>query len=233
VVGTLSTFDSLLRFRQLTEKICDLAEVRLDLVGTATDWSRECNSIQASGTPVLLTLRSASEGGKSTLTDDQRGEILQKALPAVSAIDIELKSSLAEGSLVREAKRLKKPVVLSYHDFEKTASAKDLSETIAEAQKRGSVVKISTVIQSPPDVKTLESLLQKKWDVPLCVIGMGPLGSSTRVTFACAGSCLTYGYVDAPVAPGQLSARSLIEQLRRMLPAFDDDFIQRGGVRTG
>jgi len=131
------------------------------------------------------------------------------------------------------ARRLKKPIVLSYHNFEKTASVEELSNIVSQAQKRGSVVKISTFIHSPSDVKTLEALLQKKWDIPLCVIGMGPLGSSTRITLACAGSCLTYGYIDAPVAPGQLSARTLVEQLRRMIPAFDDDFIQRGGVRTG
>src|SRR6266850_1283047 len=151
VVGTLSTFDSLGRFSRLKEKICDLAEVRLDLVGTTADWARECKLMQASGTPVLLTLRSASEGGKSTLTDDQRSNILQTALPVVAAIDIEFKSDLADGTLAKEARRLKKPIVLSYHNFERTASVEELSNIVSQAQKRGSVVKISTFIHSPSD----------------------------------------------------------------------------------
>ena len=77
------------------------------------------------------------------------------------------------------------------------------------------------------DIKTLEQLLAKKWEVPLCVIGMGPLGTSTRVSFACSGSCLTYGYVDTPSAPGQLSAQELVAQLRKLFPAFDEDFKNR------
>ena len=42
---------------------------------------------------------------------------------------------------------------------------------------------------------------------------MGPLGPQTRIDFPKLGSCLTYGYLDAPVAPGQVSARELMRQL--------------------
>jgi 3-dehydroquinate dehydratase len=43
---------------------------------------------------------------------------------------------------------------------------------------------------------------------------MGKLGPQTRVLFPKLGSCLTYGYLDVPVAPGQISARELTLQLR-------------------
>jgi len=42
---------------------------------------------------------------------------------------------------------------------------------------------------------------------------MGPLGPQTRIEFPKLGSCLTYGYLDQPVAPGQVPARELMRQL--------------------
>src|SRR5256885_16240390 len=96
VVGTLSTFDSLASFATLPDKPCDIAELRLDNVGTNTDWLKQCKSIEATGTPVILTLRSAAEGGKSRLSDNERKVIYESALPVVSAIDVELQSGLPE-----------------------------------------------------------------------------------------------------------------------------------------
>src|SRR5439155_2662421 len=226
IVGTLSSFDSLTRFTKLAEKPYDVAEVRLDVVGTGNDWLSECKLIEASGTPVIVTLRIVSEGGKSQLGNDQRKAIFKSALPVVSAIDVELKSGLAD-SLYADAKAQGKAVMVSFHDFDKTPSLDELSEIASQAGKRASVVKISTFINSASDLKTLQSLLQKDWDVPMCVIGMGPLGTSTRVSFPCVGSCLTYGYLDVPAAPGQLPARTLVEELRKTLPTFNEDFSAR------
>ena len=42
---------------------------------------------------------------------------------------------------------------------------------------------------------------------------MGLLGPQTRVDFPKLGSCLTYGYLDTPVATGQVSARELMRQI--------------------
>jgi len=226
IVGTLSSFDSLNRVTNLAEHACDIVEVRLDLVGISGDWPTKCKSIEVSGTPVILTLRAASEGGKSDLGSNERKAILETALPVVSAIDVEFKSGLAD-SLYAKAKALGKAVVVSFHDFDKTPSLDELSEIASQAGKHASVVKISTFITSPSDLKTLESLLGENYPVPLCVIGMGALGTSTRISFPCAGSCLTYGYLDVAAAPGQLPALRLVEQLRKLLPAYNAEFITR------
>src|SRR6266446_1566880 len=114
VVGTLSSYDSLARFTSLTDKVCDIVEVRLDHVGTSNDWLNQSKSIEASRTPVVLTLRSASEGGKSHLEDSQRKAIFDTALPFLSAIDVEFKSGLAH-SLYTASKALGKAVIVSFH----------------------------------------------------------------------------------------------------------------------
>src|SRR5438093_11208338 len=94
VVGTLCSLDSVQKFAALRQKHCDIAEVRLDEVGTSGHWLHGCQAIEASGTPVILTLRAANEGGKSDLSDEQRVDILCGAVEYVSAIDVELQSSL-------------------------------------------------------------------------------------------------------------------------------------------
>jgi 3-dehydroquinate dehydratase len=42
---------------------------------------------------------------------------------------------------------------------------------------------------------------------------MGQAWSETRVEFATLGSCLTYGYLDKPTAPGQMSATELLRRV--------------------
>jgi len=69
------------------------------------------------------------------------------------------------------------------------------------------------MVKTEEDLAILRALLAEKRPTPLCVLGMGPLGPQTRIDFPRLGSCLTYGYLDTPVAPGQVSARELMRQL--------------------
>ena len=85
---------------------------------------------------------------------------------------------------------------------------------MAKAANFGTVIKIATFTKTEEDVAVLRSLFDENCSVPLCALGMGPLGPQTRIEFPKLGSCLTYGYLDAPVAPGQVSARELMQQLR-------------------
>jgi 3-dehydroquinate dehydratase I len=217
VVGTLASFDSLRRFAGTSERPCDIAEIRLDEIGIDTKWMPEAQRIEESGTPVILTLRSDMEGGKSNLSNDQRLAVLREALDHVSAIDVELKSGLAT-SLRPLMNKTGKSLIVSFHDFQGTPASPDLEAITRQAAENGSVAKVSTMTTTDSDIEVLKRLLSRDWGVPLCVIGMGPLGASTRTGFPRLGSCLTYGYIDAPVAPGQLSARALLDHLRPALP---------------
>ena len=227
VVGTLSTLQSVRDFPVLiNEKPCDVAEIRLDEIGTDGDWLSACRAIDAGGTPILFTLRSCTEGGKWAGDEDRTATIVETALPCVSAVDIEFKST-AFTKLCHLAKNHSKPVVASYHNFIKTPRYEDLANIVTEASAVASVVKISTMINDPKDVETLQRLLPGNWDLPLCVIGMGPKGTHTRTSFPSLGSCLTYGYLDVPSAPGQLSAYALVTHLRSVHSRYNEDFINR------
>lgn len=204
----------------------DLVEIRLDQMPQQEDWLARGRSIEARGLPVILTIRLDSEGGGWNGIDEERLELFEQALQHLSAVDVELRSPIAS-QVAMAAKRLGKICILSYHDFERTPPLSELRSIISEGQGVSSVVKISTMIKAKKDVETLQSLLAGSWKVPICIIGMGPLGTHTRVSFAALGSCLTYGYLDKPSAPGQLPASELVQQLRALLPKYDKDSLAR------
>ena len=205
VVTVLTSIEALTRFAALETKPSHLAEIRLDHVGHEKDWTPICSKINI---PAILTLRANYEGGKCSGTEEERLKILQTALPQVAAVDVELKSGLAE-----KLHKAGKPVIVSYHNFSATPTLDELRRITREAFANGDVAKISTMINRPADLGILEKLLEESWPGPLCVIGMGDLGVKTRTEFPKRGSCLTYGYFDKPAAPGQLSAATLMELL--------------------
>jgi 3-dehydroquinate dehydratase-1 len=208
VVGTLSTLAP-------KGKLCgDIVEVRLDKMARPSDWLQRCAALQSGGRPVLLTVRLRAEGGSWETDDAQRLDIYQQGLQELAAVDVEL-SSVISRPVAREAARLKKASVLSFHDFEKTPPLRELCQIVERAHQIGSIAKVSTMIRRASDVDVLRSLLRRRWDKPLCVIGMGRAWSQTRIEFATLGSCLTYGYLDKPTAPGQISAAELVRRLRR------------------
>jgi 3-dehydroquinate dehydratase-1 len=204
----LTSLESLARFAVLKTRPCHMAEIRLDHIGPQSDWVPQCRTIESSGTPVILTLRAAYEGGKWKGGEEERLKILEQTLPDVSAVDVELKSGLGP-----KLKGRRGQIIVSYHDFATTPKLEQLRDTTRAAFEQGDIAKISTLINSPDDVTVLETLLTEKWPGPLCVIGMGELGVKTRTEFPRRGSCLTYGYFESSAAPGQLPAATLMELL--------------------
>jgi 3-dehydroquinate dehydratase-1 len=207
VVGTLSSLDAPFQGG------CDIVEVRLDKTGRPTDWLQRCQAIEQKWVPVLLTIRLRMEGGDWESDDQSRLRVYEQGLAALSAVDVELRSVIC-GAVAKEAARLGKVCIVSYHDFQGTPPLTELESVADQAQRIGSIAKISTLIRNEADLNILRSLLEKKSEKPLCVIGMGESWRQTRVTFPTLGSCLTYGYLDQPTAPGQWPAAELMRQLQ-------------------
>jgi 3-dehydroquinate dehydratase-1 len=225
VVGTLSSLPENCPVTN-QEVPCDIVEVRLDEALPEGAWLDRCQRIEANGLPVLLTIRLKSEGGKWANADDERFDLFEPALNNLSAVDVEFSSPLL--SRVSDlAKRLGKTCIVSFHDFKQTPSLENLRSIVLDAQRSASIVKISTMVKTAQDETILRDLLLEKWDVPICVIGMGASGTHTRVTFSTLGSCMTYGYLDKPSAPGQLPASNLVDKLRSLLPKYNEDFVIR------
>ena len=215
IVGVVSQGDTLRRLATSTEQECDIIELRLDIIGSeAPGWLDDAKAIEARGLPVILTIRLAAEGGHWNEPDEARLALLEEGLRHLSAVDIELRSSLID-RVSAFARQQKRGLIVSHHDFEKTPPLDELKRIMTRAARYGTVVKLAVFSQSNTDIAVLRGLLHEKCPVPLCLLGMGPLGTQTRVEFPKLGSCLTYGYLDSPVAPGQVSARELTQLLRK------------------
>jgi 3-dehydroquinate dehydratase-1 len=214
VVGTVSQADTLARLAVGVQRVCDIVEVRLDLIGSDTPkWLEQAKAIEAQGFPVILTIRLKDEGGRWTQPDAARLPLFESGLEHLSAADVELSSSSLE-AISAAARRHERALIVSHHDFVRTPSAHELRQIVHKAADYGTVVKVATFTQTEADVALLRGLFVETCAASLCVLGMGPLGPQTRAEFPKLGSCLTYGFLDAPVAPGQVSAAELMVQLR-------------------
>ncbi len=202
IVGTLSSSV----VPPTARAICDIVELRLDLIG-------ESFSRIESELPLLLTIRSKTEGGQWTGSDTQRLTMYRQFIPHVAAVDVELNSPIA-AEVCQIAREADKASIVSFHDFNATPDLEVLQDIVNDGQQVGSIVKIVTLANEQSDVETLRALLGKRRG-PLCVMGMGQHAAKTRVEFPKLGSCLTYGYLDKPLAPGQTSAAELFSQLRK------------------
>lgn len=213
VVGTVTDRHFLQTFAShAPHSFCDAVELRVDLLGVHSNWLEEGRRIERIGIPAFATLRLGIEGGKWDHPDNDRIRFLKEAIDELSGIDVELQSRIAP-EICSYAHQHRKLCIVSHHDFHQTPPLSVLVDIIERAQGIGCVVKVSTMAASEDDLKTLASLLKMEWETPLCVIAMGPFGTESRVHFPKLGSCLTYGYLDTPAAPGQLSAHELKQRL--------------------
>ena len=215
VVGTIITEEFLSKWRDDPRKLpCDLVELRVDGYPAFSDWLPIGQQIQDYEIPVFATIRLAKEGGRWTSLDSDRWPLLEQALRQLAGIDVELESDLAEFA-AQLSGELKKVCVLSHHDFQKTPPLETMRQMLQHAHERGCIGKIAATINVPEDLASFRSLLHEKWPLPICLIGMGPLGRETRLTFPQEGSCFTYGYLDTAGAPGQYSAEELMRHFGR------------------
>jgi 3-dehydroquinate dehydratase-1 len=209
VVGVLCSLDA----PETVALPADIVEVRLDKTTRPPDWLARCRAIEARGKPVLLTIRLRREGGDWPEDDEARFALYEEGLAGVSAVDVELASAIAPRVATLAAK-MNRVCLLSHHDFARTPPLPELEKIIGSARDQRAVPKIATLLHNEADVAVLQTLLARNRAQPLCVIGMGDAWKETRVSFARLGSCLTYGYLDQPTAPGQWSAAELTKRLR-------------------
>lgn len=205
------------------ERVADIIEARLDLA-LDLDLQRfhpACMRLAETGTPVLATIRLVADGGRWT-DDSGRLPLYQAAMSggACAWVDIEVDSAIA-GDVVASARQAGCRVVVSHHDFTATAGADALDAIVARAQRLGAhIVKIATRVDTLEDHDTLLELLRRRRGQPISVIGMGAEGRSLRGYLPVVGSRLAYGFMDAAVAPGQLSATELVRRLTADCPAY-------------
>lgn len=191
-------------------------ELRADLLADPTQVRAALDAVRAAleavpGTcrPLLLTYRSATEGGKGAGHgqgyEDYLASLLQLR-PPVAAVDIEM-ACPASKALVAEAKAGGYDVVGSCHDFTATPNRAQIAEKLVQITAAGAdITKVAYMPRNAQDVAALRHAAHDFADAyphqPLIAISMGQLGAPSRTDLA---NCLTFATIadGAASAPGQ------------------------------
>lgn len=199
----------------------ELLEARVDLFrDRELEPVGECLARAARFAPLLLTIRSASEGGGWKGRDAERLELYRALLPLVDALDVELAASIRP-AVVQAARRAERLVVLSHHDFRRTPADGALERVVKRGLASGAdIVKIAAHVRDDGDGTRLAALLVRHAARPLVVIGMGEHGKKTRVFFPALGSRFTFASLDRGTAPGQLDLAETQRELRFFYPDY-------------
>jgi len=181
------------------------------------EWRADClpgaRKLPDSIFPWILTVRHPREGGMGNLADPERERLFLRLLPGAAFVDLELRSFRAMRRVLEVAKGVR--IIASFHDFQRTPGAAALRDLAGRAEDSGAdILKIATRATEPEDIVRLLELFSLS-SLPVAVMGMGPLGFSSRLLFAASGSVLNYGWLHRPNVPGQWPALELKSILAR------------------
>ncbi|AYD41157.1 type I 3-dehydroquinate dehydratase [Clostridium fermenticellae] len=212
-----------------------LKTVKLDIVEWRMDYYEDVENIEKvknilskiriklEDIPLLVTFRTAKEGGEREITPEYYSE-LNKAIVATKnadLIDIELFTVNFEviKDIVCEAHKNGVKVIMSNHDFGKTPSKDEIVSRLSKMQDLGAdIPKIAVMPSNPDDVIELLSAtneMRRDHDrTPVITMSMGGLGVISRVAGEVFGSALTFGSAKKASAPGQLQADELYKILK-------------------
>jgi 3-dehydroquinate dehydratase/shikimate dehydrogenase len=201
--------EGLVRIRELA----DCVELRLDLFEEPFDLEvllRERGSL-----PVVATLRSQAEGGRSRLSADERLAVLLRAAElGAEYVDLEWDAAAPEAQ--RVVRNAGAQVIISRHDFARMPPGL-ADEWWPQLEELGAdVVKVVGTCRDARDAWIVLHTLQQATR-PTIAIGMGEAGLSTRVLALRSEACLlTYAALEdgTGTAPGQISITDMREMYR-------------------
>jgi 3-dehydroquinate dehydratase I len=202
-------------------------EIRFDYV-TTNRFSEALAAVRPFRAKCIYTFRRASQGGKFDGSEIKRISCLRelaRQLPMM--IDVEYETLQESPEIGAFIKSLNIPMLLSWHDFRSTPSARELSELLVLMSSYSNNNKLVTMANSLEDTLRVLSLYEAvDKSVNLIAFCMGEIGLVSRVLCALQSNCpFTYAALDQPVAPGQFT----IEQMKKLYRMIPRDISHGGG----
>lgn len=217
LVASLDGDDLPYLLEQARSERADIVEIRLDLWGNFFRdemVEKMARFKERIGIPMLVTFR----GGHPF--PPWWEPVHWRALGSAAMIDVEWNPKYPWREIQKNAARHNLALMISHHDYKETPKPGALMK-IARAgyAKKADIVKIATRVTSEADVRTLLALCDTFASKRLMtVMGMGPLGTISRLAGPLFHACLIYGYIGTPTANGQLPYRELQERIRSLYP---------------
>lgn len=200
---------------QLAKLGVGLLELRVDLFKSRvpTHIARQIAHRRKLGIPLLLTVRNQKkEGALKEFSDAAKWKILERFIPAVDWVDVELSSPLC-AKVAALARKTGAKVVVSAHDFRQTPHR--LDDILKKALRtRADMVKIAAWARSSDDVLRMIEFTRRNRKRPLVTMSLGPWGAVSRLLLPLSGSRWVYTFLGTPKAPGQVDIHTLQSRLK-------------------
>jgi 3-dehydroquinate dehydratase I len=191
------------------EQGADMVELRVDLF--TGDLPGQVKMAKAAcSIPVIITLRSAEEGGQFFGTPDEWMQRLAPLLPFADFIDTEQRFSV-HAPAIRAAG---KEVIASCHEG-RMLNLSELFQMERELRGFGEIPKIIVTPQNEDDLIDLISFTSAA-QKPICTGVMGAQFRHARAMLPLFGSEFVYCHTGNPTAAGQYSVEEFV-QLRTLL----------------
>ncbi|MDB5333522.1 MAG: aroD aroE [Phycisphaerales bacterium] len=189
----------------------DMVELRIDEL---TDATLVADVVKAATLPAIVTCRPTWEGGQSTLTDEERLDLLAKAAEAgASYTDIELETFGRAGGLPGDGgvapREQRAGVIVSSHDF--AGRPARLTTTLSELYAApADVTKIIWTARTVRDNLEAFEILQRRVK-PTIALCMGEAGLVSRVLAKKFEAFLSFAALKAGggTAPGQVGVADM------------------------
>jgi 3-dehydroquinate dehydratase type I len=194
------------------DRLADLIELRVDYLRGVDLALFLGNRLK----PLIVTNRRKEEGGRYRGEERKRLSVLEKAIDlGADYIDVELATETSFlKNLIRD--KGKTQVILSFHDFRRTPSLRELQKLFIRMTGLGAnVIKIVPFAESWEDNLTVLSLIPfaKERRQKIVAFCMGEKGKISRVFSPFLGAAWTYASIDRTrvSAPGQLTVHELTD----------------------
>lgn len=218
--------DILTRLAEFDQLDIDLIELRIDYYKQIND-DEHCFQLFKAikelsiSKPVILTYRSADEGGQVTLDSKQYLSLYRKAIEA-DAFDIYDVELAAGTNMIIELNGIihgaGKYVLMSSHHFQRTPEIESLMQKFKVMDSfDADILKIAVMPEDLQDViNLLEFTVRANEEYPdkaIVTMSMSELGLLTRMTGEQFGSAITFASAGKQSAPGQIDYQDLNQVL--------------------
>ncbi len=150
--------------------------------------------------PVILTCRPINQGGYFPGTEEERIEVLQKAIESgVSWIDLELDiDEVKRNKLVKLAKNGDTKIIASSHILDQPPNSSEVIQEIQDNKDAGDVLKICYATSGRNDgINLFEAAWElKDNEIKTSIMGLGQAGDWNRIHSPLLGQAIVYSTME-------------------------------------
>ncbi|MDL2273244.1 type I 3-dehydroquinate dehydratase [Oscillospiraceae bacterium OttesenSCG-928-G22] len=183
------------------------------------------------GLPLLVTFRSAAEGGARDIPPPLYRTLVELAArsPLCDLVDVEFSAGAGTvAEVIRAIRARGGACIISSHDMKKTPPKEALVSRLLAMRATGAdILKIAVMAREKADALTLLAasleMSERHAKGPIIALSMGAAGRVSRVLGEVFGSSVTFAMAEEASAPGQMAARDVAPALDMIHRLLRDD----------